>query len=395
MASSLSLDCSREDADSCEADAAHGCIVASTFEPHPLLRNPHLQTLAASVFRPTPKLDIRSERITTPDGDFIDIGWCGESCDDSNQQPIAVLIHGLTGGFDSKYLRGLAVLLTAAGWRVALLVLRGAGAEPNLRAKTYHHGDTGDFRYFCRLLQRRAPQAFLAAAGWSLGANILLKALGEEGARSPLNAAVAASPPFQIQECAERLRSGLSRGYQRSLLQDVKTSVLRKHETVPVPSGVDIEAAMQAQDFLEFDAAYTAPLAGYRDREDYYQRASCGQFLSSISRPTLIVHAVDDPFMDPSIVPDSALLSPSVTLELSDTGGHVGFMARGPYGLPHAWLEQRMAAHLQSEFEAQCSALCRQQPPPSNPCSRIDLKSPAILQPISGTARAALSTALR
>ena len=99
----------------------------SSFRPHPLLRGAHLQTMA-SLLRPTPKLDLRCERLELPDGDFVDVGWSG----DHNQTgPLAVLVHGLCGGFESKYARGTACQLVARGWRTVILQLRGAGPEPN------------------------------------------------------------------------------------------------------------------------------------------------------------------------------------------------------------------------------------------------------------------------
>src|SRR5690606_20585696 len=118
---------------------------------------------------------LRIERMETPDGDFVDLGWAG-----AGDGPIAVLVHGLGGGFDSKYLRGTAARLVAAGWRACLLLLRGAGAEPNRLPRAYHQGDTADLRLLWHRLREREPAALIASVGWSLGGNVTLKALGEE-----------------------------------------------------------------------------------------------------------------------------------------------------------------------------------------------------------------------
>jgi hypothetical protein len=186
--------------------------------------------------------------------------------------------------------------------------------------------------------------------GWSLGGNVTLKALAEEGKGAPVNIAAAASVPFNIRPCAERLREGFSRVYQKRLLDSVKDALRRKHPNVPLSPAVNLPAALAAKDFIEYDEAYTAPLAGYRDVEDYYTHASCGQFLKKIRRSTLVVHALDDPFMTADIVPDVEALSPHVTLEVALSGGHVGFISAGALGQPYCWLERRLTDFLHDGF---------------------------------------------
>lgn len=321
------------------AGLKHGRVIQSEFRPHPLLRSAHLQTIAPFLLRAPTEIPLRIERLETPDGDFIDIGWSGEQ---NTGAAITVLIHGLTGGFQSKYLRALALRLGAAGWRVVILQLRGAG-EPNRTHRIYNHGDTADLRWLWQELRRREPQTRLASVGWSLGGNVLVKALSEEGADAPVERAVAACVPFRLRECAERLRSGFSRVYQLRLLRDLQTAIRLKHQKVPAPPGVNLEAALRARDFFEFDDAYTAPLNGYRDAQDYYARAACGQYLAQVQVQTLVINALDDPFMTPDIVPEAMHLSPSVTLELARAGGHVGFVSAGALGRLEFWLEGRIA----------------------------------------------------
>jgi predicted alpha/beta-fold hydrolase len=324
-----------------KVSAVHGCIIASGFRPHPLLRNRHLQTLYPSLLRPLPGLPIRRERLELADGDFVDLGWSGEG-----RGPIAILLHGLTGGFDSKYLRGTARRLVARGWRTVALQLRGSGPDTNRLPRCYNHGDTEDFHTLCAVLRQREPQTPLYAAGWSMGANILLKAMGEAGGRSPVGAAAAACAPFQLEPCAERLRRGFPRVYQRHLLNNLGAILRRKHGPVPVLPVADLEQALRAPDFFVFDEAYTAPVNGYSGARDYYTRASCGQFLKDIRRPTLIVNALDDPFMVPEIIPKAEQLAPPVTLELARHGGHIGFIGAGRGGAPDYWLDRRVADYL-------------------------------------------------
>ena len=130
------------------------------------------------------------------------------------------------------------------------------------------------------------------------------------------------------------------------MLRELRFIVGRKHGPVAVPVGVNLAGALSSKDFFEFDDAYIAPIFSYRNALDYYEKCSSGQFLKKIRRPTLIVHALDDPFMTPDIVPKESELSPAVTLELSTHGGHVGFIAAGRFGEPAFWLEPRMTDFL-------------------------------------------------
>jgi predicted alpha/beta-fold hydrolase len=333
--------------------AAHGRVIDSEFRPHRWLRGPHAQTILPTLLRPLPKLDFDVETLELADGDFVRIGWAGAP---HRGQRIAVLVHGLTGGFQSKYLRGLARLLITRGWRIAALELRGGGETPNRLPRNYHHGDTADLRHLLRLLHERDPQARLALVGWSLGANIVIKTMGEDAAGSPVEAAAAASAPFLLEPCAQKLDSGFSRVYQRRLLADLKQIVGRKYPPLAAPAGVDLAAMRRARNFIEFDEAYTAPLHGFRDARDYYARCECGGFLKTIARPTLVINAIDDPFMARSMLPEAEALAPDVTLELARRGGHVGFVAEGPRGRFSWWLETRIAQWLEQAMPARRTA---------------------------------------
>ena len=322
-------------------DSQHsaGRVVQSGFVPYPGLSNPHLQTLLSSQLRPAPRIAQRIERCELPDGDFIDIAWSGPE-----QGPLAILLHGLTGGFCSKYACGTARRLHRLGIGTVQMQFRGAGDEPNRLDRAYHSGDTGDLRWLAEHLAERFPRRPLYAVGWSLGGNVLLKYLGEQGRDTPVRRAVAASVPFRLRDGAVRLRRGFSRLYQWKLLRELKAGVRRKFATRPFP--LNLHAVLAARDFFEFDQYITAPLNGFADAEDYYRRCSSREFLHAIRCPTLIVHALDDPFLRPEGIPEAGELAPDVCLELSAHGGHVGFIAAGRGGRPYCWLDHRIAEYL-------------------------------------------------
>jgi predicted alpha/beta-fold hydrolase len=256
-----------------------------------------------------------------------------------------LVLHGLEGSSDSHYARGLLATLIRHGWRGVVMHFRGCGGQPNRLARGYCAGDTADMAYVVDWLRRRAPDAPLAAVGYSLGGNALLKWLSEAGADIPLRAAVAVSTPFVLDSTARRLQQGFSRLYQFHLLHALKRGYRAKfrHRS---DGPVALAALATIRDFYAFDDRITAPLHGYAGVHDYYARASCRPGLRHIQVPTLILHALDDPFMRPEAIPQTGELSPSVRLELSPRGGHVGFVAgRWPWRA-HYWLERRIPAFL-------------------------------------------------
>jgi uncharacterized protein len=319
----------------------------STFQPHDWLQSPVAQMAAGIVVRGRLQQVPRVERLDTPDGDFVDVAWLHETA----HGPIAVLVHGLGGGMGSGYVHAMAATLASSGWTSVMLQLRGTGPEPNRHPQILHHADTADLRWLCRRLRRRWPGRPLVLVGWSLGGSIVLNALGEDGARSPVTAAAVVSAPLQLLRCAEYLRRGSARIYQEMMLRYVKGLIRRKLSTPGWPRRYEADAILRARDFLELGDVYTAPLCGYRSGREYCQRADPGRRLRDIRRPTLILQALDDPFLGPAVLPRDRP-APGVRIEASPRGGHVGFVAAGAWGRPHSWLEPRIGRFLRAAVRA-------------------------------------------
>ena len=319
--------------------------VNSSFKPAWWLPGPHLQTLWPYCIRRHSDLPLRRERLELPDGDFVDLCWAGEPAGSS---PVVALFHGLEGSIDSPYARPMLKQIRDAGWCGVFMHFRGCSGEPNRLARSYHSGDTGDIRFLLATLSRRFPAAPLAAIGYSLGGNALLKYLGEAGEAAPLRCAVAISVPFLLANGARRLNRGLSRIYQRHLLGLLQLKVLAKFKTRPAP--VDVTNVTGMNTFYRFDDSITAPLHGFNSADDYYSRCSSRRFLGAVRVPTLILHSRDDPFMTPEAIPEPGELSKHVTLELSAGGGHVGFIAGRVPGRAVYWLEQRVPEFIRSFF---------------------------------------------
>lgn len=288
----------------------------------------------------TVPIETRRERLALPDGDFVDLDWV----DVPNPQLTLVLFHGLEGSIDSPYARGLLVEGARRGWQGVLMHFRGCSGEPNRLPRAYHSGETGDARTVLAEVQARAGDRPMAAVGYSLGGNVLLKYLGEEGAKAPLVAAAAACVPMMLSPCAAKLRRGFSRVYDRWLLRLLKASLRRKRAAVDLGDVGRIDER-ELGSIWAFDERITAPLHGFAGAEDYYARSSSRPYLNRIRVPTLILHALDDPFMTAEVVPNESELSDAVTLELSDRGGHVAYIAGSPWR-PRYWLEERIPEFL-------------------------------------------------
>jgi predicted alpha/beta-fold hydrolase len=321
-----------------------GQIIPTSFHPAWWLPGPHLQTLWPSLVRRQPKLTLGRRRIELADGDFIDLTTCGEN------GPRVLVIHGLEGGLQSHYASTLLQVLDRAGFRTVFMHLRGCSGEPNRLPRSYHSGASEDLHEVLTHLGRDPEGAPLAAIGFSLGANLLLKYLGEHRERSAgdtggplLRAGIAVSVPFVLRDAMLRLDMGASRLYRTHLIALLKDAFRRKFTGLPCPLAVDIDTI---KDFNQFDDRITAPLCGFAGVFDYYNKASCRGFLPTITTPTLIIHAQDDPFMFPTSVPFEHELGPGITLELCPQGGHLGFVSGTFPWRPHYWLEDRILRHL-------------------------------------------------
>lgn len=357
----------------------------SSFKPAWWLNNNHLQTIYPALCRriapPTP---LRRERLTTPDRDFVDIDWVGED----NAAPLVMLLHGLTGSSRSGYIAGLQNALRAHGVRSVALNFRGCSGEPNRLARGYHSGDTGDIDFLYRQLRQREPDTPMAAVGFSLGGNVLLKWLGEQGEDIDLLAAVAVSVPLVLSTCATTLDHGVARLYRDRLIRDLIDYIRNKHRYLQrVGNQQEAEKISRLGDlsrirsFWQYDDLVVARLHGFENVQHYYRASSSRQFLNYIDTPTLLIQARDDPFMNPNVLPENRELSSCVTLEVSERGGHVGFLSGQNPLKPEYWLEHRITGFILDLMRQTNAnpALCTSQRfsvPPTSPDASGDASRP-------------------
>jgi hypothetical protein len=294
------------------------------------------------VFRFGPRPDYRRERVELPDGDFLDLDWYGPEPADF----LVLILHGLEGSSSSHYIRALSHTLAGLDIPSVVLHQRGCSGVPNRLPRFYHGGETEDLRFVLEWCRTSLPPRRLYAVGYSLGANILLKWLGQAGDDSLLAGCVAVSVPFLLDDGARRLELGFSRLYQRYLINSMKRSVREKRRRMSYP--VEHAAVSRCRTFEQIDTCLTAPLHGFRDAHDYYCKSSCRQFLGAVRTPTLVIHSRDDPFLTETAIPTAEELSPAITMELSRHGGHCGFVAQSPPWRPRYWLDRRVPDFIRS-----------------------------------------------
>jgi predicted alpha/beta-fold hydrolase len=300
----------------------------SNYQAPPWLPGGHAQTIYPALFRRVAHVTPRPERLELPDGDFVDLEWSGHG-----RSRLAILSHGLEADAGTGYMQGMAAALIRGGWDVMVWNFRGCSGEANRLLRMYHSGATEDLHaVLCHALEHHSAET-VDLIGFSLGGNLTLKYLGERGAdHSPrLHRAAVFSVPCDLACSSRQLAVRSNRIYMERFLRAMRAKVRMKEHRFP--GRLDIAGLDGIRTFQEFDDRFTAPIHGFRDAADYWERNSSRQFLSGIRVPALLVNAANDPFLGPGCYPrEEAAASEVFHLEVPETGGHVGFPTFGRGG---------------------------------------------------------------
>lgn len=309
----------------------------------------HSQTLWRK-FAGSPAVNHARERVELSDGDFIDIDWLtAEERAKNSAQPLVFILHGLCGSSSSSYVLSLQTLLIENGFNSVVMNFRGCSGELNRKAQAYHSGVSHDLEEVLRNVIRQHKPEAVSLVGYSLGANVLLKWLGEHYDYSKVDKAVAVSTPFTLGLCSREMLSGLSRFYGRYFTKRLLSDYLHKRKEFELQDkGPELEELLglgdvsRVSNIWEFDDQITAPLHGFESANDYYGRCSSIKFLPEISASTLLIQSYDDPLVPPVALPEAGMVSESTVMELSPKGGHVGFVSAQNSN----WLEHRILKFL-------------------------------------------------
>ena len=323
-----------------------------TYTPAWWVPGAHLRTLWGKFAR-SRTLQTRSERWKTPDGDELELRRIDAPSGASSRTPRLLVLHGLEGTIRSHYLVGVLARARQEGWSADALIFRSCNGEVTRARRLYHSGETTDLHLVVERLVREHPSQPLVLAGFSLGGNVLLKWLGEQGDRVPsqVRGAVAVSVPFDLERGSRHIERGFGRVYTRHFLRTLKAKARAK--LAREPGLYDAARLERARTLYEFDDVVTAPLHGFADAHDYYQRSSSLSFLSGVRRPTLLLSAYDDPFLPPAVLDEVRRIADTntfLTPEFHAQGGHVGFVSgRSPFA-PRYYAEERIVEFLQAQL---------------------------------------------
>ena len=309
----------------------------------------HSQTLWRKL-SPAKKVAHTRQRIELDDSDYIDLDWTTLDPKQSKDNTIVFLLHGLCGCSRSSYILAMQSLLNDQGISSVAMNFRGCSGEMNRLARAYHSGVSEDVNEVFSKLVAEYPAHNFVFIGYSLGANVLLKWLGEIESHPRIRKAVGVSTPFVLESCSQAMLQGVSRLYGQYFVRRLVKDFQNKQEYLETSNPEQATRIAKLGDtrsissIWEFDDQITAPLHGFEGAEDYYRKCSSSAFLGSIAVDTLLIQSKNDPMIPPKSIPNSEMLSPQVQMQLTEKGGHVGFVSSNPDN----WLEQRILNFMQA-----------------------------------------------
>lgn len=308
-------------------------ITADPYRPPRYLWNGHAETIFPSFFRRVHQVAYARERLELPDGDFLDIDWVR-----NGYSRLVILSHGLEGSSERHYCKGAAKYFAERDWDVLAWNCRGCSGEINRLPRFYHHGATDDLT---AVINHAIGKGYgiIALIGFSLGGSLTIKYLGENKGRLPhaVRAGAVFSVPCDLGSSARALDQPAGAFYRKRFLSKLKKKIELKARALP--GKITASHFRHIRTFADFDTWYTAPLHGFTDADDFYRLASCGNFLTDVSVPLLLLTAENDPFLPEACYPRLlAATHPHVYLQTPQRGGHVGFSLAGQ---EMNWMEVR------------------------------------------------------
>ena len=294
-------------------------IIKSSYSPKSVFRSGHFQTIYPSLFR---KVDFSydyRERIETFDEDFIDLDW-----KKNNSNHLIIISHGLEGNSDRHYVKGLAKLLDEHHYDILAWNYRSCSGELNRLARMYHSGDYHDLEYVIDTILPNYDS--ISLVGYSLGGNLTLMYLANMNDKQSvkINNAVVISVPCDLADSSHELSKFQNKIYMNRFLRHFKKKLLVKSEQFP--ELINIDGYHKIKNFENFDNCYTSKMHGFKNAEHYWKECSATYSLGRIKKPTLILSALDDPFLGKACYPyKEAEKNKFLSLEIPKYGGHVGF----------------------------------------------------------------------
>jgi predicted alpha/beta-fold hydrolase len=298
------------------------------FSPRRFLRGGHIQTIASFLLPRRFNLAKPEERLIEVEPGIQVLCHCHWQTARRDALTI-ILVHGLEGSSESKYMLGIADKGAAAGMNVIRMNQRTCGGTDRLAPTLYHSGRSGDVMAVAEHLLANGDISRFALGGFSMGGNLVLKAAGEWGAAGPIGfaAAVAVCPSLDLAVSADALHLPVNRVYEQYFLWKLKSRMRAKAGCFP--GKYDLSRLRSLKSLRDFDDKVTAFYCGFEGAADYYARAAASNVVDKIVVPTLILHARNDPFI--RITPETRkkiAANPNITFAETEDGGHCAFIAK-------------------------------------------------------------------
>jgi predicted alpha/beta-fold hydrolase len=293
----------------------------------------HLETIIPYYLRIAPQIAYRRERIETPDSDFLDLDWAQHG-----SSKLILLTHGFESNTNAKYIRGMAKHFYNKDYDILAWNFRSCSGQINRQPIFYHSGATYDLSTVIKYALKQ-NYSEINLIGFSMGGNLTLKYIGENSHHlaHQIKKVCVFSVPCSLQSSSRTLGQGFSKRYSQMFLKSLKEKIKIKEKELR-KLNINIEKAYKATTLIEFDESITAPLHGFKNALDYYEQSSANKFIPMIKIPTLIVNALNDPFLGEKCYPYQQVnKNKNVTLLTPQHGGHVGFSTLPPFSNP--WSE--------------------------------------------------------
>jgi len=320
-------------------------ILESDFTPSLPFRNGHINTVFRALFTKETH-NYERVRVETWDGDFIDLDFSKVG-----SKVLVLLIHGLEGSSESKYILSAATEVNKAGYDAVAFNLRGCSGEDNRLLQTYHSGKTEDLDFIIQYLLNNMDYEKIMIVGYSLGGNMTLKYLGEYAENIPeqIVGGVAVSVPIDLASSGKQMALLKNKIYMDEFLKTLRLKALEKAHKFPEYK-LDKDKLFKAKIFKDFDELYTAPVFGFDSPEDYWEKASSKPYIPKIQKPAYLITSKDDPFLSPECFPyQEAKEMNNFYLMVTKYGGHVGFIS-GFKQQENRWLDRKIIQFLEDNL---------------------------------------------
>ncbi|KAL7082361.1 hypothetical protein ACP275_14G093800 [Erythranthe tilingii] len=303
----------------------------------PWLSSPHLQTLFLHFFGNSPVVDYRRQIFMTSDGGTLALDWvenaevkkqafqANDALQRDDKNPIIIIIPGLTSESNTPYVKHLAFNMANRGWNVVVSNHRGLGGVSITSDCFYNGGWTEDVRKVIDHLHCQFPQAPLLAVGTSIGANILVKYLAEDGINTPITGAAAICSPWDLLICDRFMNRRLVQKFYNKAIAIGLKDYAHLHEAV-LSRLTNWEGVKKSVSVRDFDDSATRVVGNYETVDTYYKCSSSSNSVKGVTVPLLCISALDDPLCTSEAIPwDECRLNTNVVLATTEHGGHLPF----------------------------------------------------------------------